>query len=573
MPETCNSKRSIFLGTNFVLALAWIVCGSIQTPCHAEKPPIKKVSFPPAQNLPSFGVIDWKAEKIPFVPDRPGAGISGAAIVILKGKIYIAGGFIPAGDETDDKQSRCTSRWTFCYDPQTKKWTKLPNMPGRREYTRGIATDDAFYVIGGAIQRRDTEEKYGVRPDCFMLTADGKELSWKLHSKLSVPRSHTGVGWADNCLIVAGGNEYNIKERGYSKNTIRNTTEVFDLGQPEKGWQVRTPIPGLPRGWVGSVVHDDHLYLFGGTTWQPERRGVAEVLRYDVKKDKWRKLAAAPFKASGWEGALYRDRYVMLIGGIIYPEHVEATTKTFLWNDMPFVYDIKDDCWLKIDSPLPPGGIFNDPGVCIIDDTIYVLGAEGPGGTHFNHFLIGTIKPKIPLATHNVSEQITLNGNRELFIDDYLISSRSNLTRTLHQPVKDPRNPVLTPKGPWETNPYLFGTVIYDKDLSLYRMWYMSYNSAKKVVDCTPVLYATSSDGVCWDKPNLGLFSFDGSTDNNIILVCNGYHDLYCPSVILDANAADPDRLYKMIYWDFTDGPNTYGDGGMCLAFSPDGIH
>ena len=137
MATTCSSKRSIFGGTNLVLVLAWMVCGPIQTPCHAEKPPTKKVSLPPtskvsfpaAQNLPSFGAIDWKAEEIPFVPDGPGAGISGAAMVVLNGKIYIAGGFIPAGDETDDKQSRRTSRWTFCYDPQQGKLPKFLTLP------------------------------------------------------------------------------------------------------------------------------------------------------------------------------------------------------------------------------------------------------------------------------------------------------------------------------------------------------------------------------------------------------------------------------------------------------------
>ena len=34
--------------------------------------------------------------------------------------------------------------------------------------------------------------------------------------------------------------------------------------------------------------------------------------------------------------------------------------------------------------------------------------------------------------------------------------------------------------------------------------------------------YATSSDGIHWTKPSLGLVSFNGSTENNIIVSANG---------------------------------------------------
>ena len=40
---------------------------------------------------------------------------------------------------------------------------------------------------------------------------------------------------------------------------------------------------------------------------------------------------------------------------------------------------------------LSPGGLFNDAGVCVIGDTIYIAGGEGPAGSHFSHFLVGNI--------------------------------------------------------------------------------------------------------------------------------------------------------------------------------------
>jgi hypothetical protein len=103
-------------------------------------------------------------------------------------------------------------------------------------------------------------------------------------------------------------------------------------------------------------------------------------------------------------------------------------------------------------------------------------------------------------------------------------------------------------------------------------MWYQTYNWGEPVSQKTFVEYATSTDGVNWTRPNLGLHSFDGSTNNNIVLTNNGYGSLYSPSVIKDPGASDPNRLYKMTYWDLS-GPEHYGDGGIFVAFSPDGIH
>ena len=61
------------------------------------------------------------------------------------------------------------------------------------------------------------------------------------------------------------------------------------------------------------------------------------------------------------------------------------------WNDLPFGYDTREDRWYRLEGPMPGGGVFNDPGVCIVGDVIYVVGAEGPKGSHFNHFLKGRI--------------------------------------------------------------------------------------------------------------------------------------------------------------------------------------
>lgn len=161
----------------------------------------------------------------------------------------------------------------------------------------------------------------------------------------------------------------------------------------------------------------------------------------------------------------------------------------------------------------------------------------------------------------------------QLFIDDYWIEDSAHITFRLHQPEKHPDNPLISGDSPWAINPYCYGSVIRDEDAGVFKLWYMSYNPGLPLADRTPILYATSVDGISWERPELGLHAFRGSTRNNIVMSHYGHHDLYSPSVIEDPTDPDPSRRYKMIWWDFPLGPKGYEDDGMCVAFSPDGIH
>ncbi len=346
------------------------------------------------RELPSFGKIEWTLKKIPFVAKGPGGGISGMGMVVHEGHIYLMGGFIPAGDETDDPTSRRTSRWTHRYDPKTKKWTRLTDMPGRREYTRAIATDDAIYVVGGSMQRRGNPDGELVSDECFKLDLTKNPPVWKKHSKFSVPRTHMAVGNIGNYLMVIGGVKWDIIT-GYHSSTMKGVTEVFDLSKPGLGWQMHSAIPGTPRGWTASATCKGRLYVFGGLTFSEKKYQVKvpESLSYDPATDRWRHLAPPPEAISGWEAATYADRYIIIVGGC---------AKAAPFSDLAFAYDTELDRWMKIEGIMPPGesggNAYNDPGVCIIGDTIYVAGGEGYA-SHWEYFLIGKIKPNKKLIT------------------------------------------------------------------------------------------------------------------------------------------------------------------------------
>ncbi|MBS3764002.1 MAG: hypothetical protein KGZ25_11950 [Planctomycetes bacterium] len=123
-----------------------------------------------------------------------------------------------------------------------------------------------------------------------------------------------------------------------------------------------------------------------------------------------------------------------------------------------------------------------------------------------------------------MTEAIDIGSRRELFVDDYLIERmEEGLSLQLHHPV--PRGIVLRMDRPWEGNMCGFITVMEDDDR--FRMYYKGHkqnleagtDSNGHMVEAHPlnVCYAESRDGVNWQRPELGLIEFDGTTANNII--------------------------------------------------------
>jgi len=180
-----------------------------------------------------------------------------------------------------------------------------------------------------------------------------------------------------------------------------------------------------------------------------------------------------------------------------------------------------------------------------------------------------------PTANGNKVAEGPLGGSRTiLFVDDHAILYRSGTTRVLHEPVRHARNPVIAETKPWELA-IAYCSVYRHPNSGKHQLWYQAYaggradDSTRRVVVC----YAESDDGIEWTKPDLGLFDFNGATETNIVLIGNGGRSVnYGAAVLVDPNDGDAARRYKMAYWDFVKQDD--GDvPGLCVAFSPDGIH
>lgn len=165
--------------------------------------------------------------------------------------------------------------------------------------------------------------------------------------------------------------------------------------------------------------------------------------------------------------------------------------------------------------------------------------------------LVGTV------AIAQSSEPITINSQRQLFVDDFVIEEAFAVERTVIPPAKHAGNPIMRPEKPWEGGYIDPCMMLYDAESRSFRMWYRAWTSIKPPVD-RYMCYATSSDGIHWERPTLGLVKFRGSTDNNMIQSLPDMHIIY------DPRDPDPSRRYK--------GAGRFDTEGLCVAFSADGF-
>ncbi len=135
--------------------------------------------------------------------------------------------------------------------------------------------------------------------------------------------------------------------------------------------------------------------------------------------------------------------------------------------------------------------------------------------------------------------------------DNVSIPFTQNLSLQMRKPDKHPANPVVRrgdAMAPDSWAVQFYGSVI--REGGKYRMWYVAAGSErldKRVPRSAPwrVAYAESSDGLHWTKPHLGLVEYQGSKENNLVLL-EPHLGTVNVKVLLDPDDPDPSRRYKM---------------------------
>ena len=156
--------------------------------------------------------------------------------------------------------------------------------------------------------------------------------------------------------------------------------------------------------------------------------------------------------------------------------------------------------------------------------------------------------------------KLQIGSARQLFVDDLLVDHLKGVRLHLHEP--QPRERVLSFEQPWEGDTSWCPVILYDE--GLYRMWYRAQKGDRPARVFTA--YAESRDGIGWERPDLGLFVFDGTKNNNI---CIDNDDMKNVAVFLDQHPDAPaEKRYKAV------GRWTRGQPSRIFGMvSADGIH
>ncbi len=168
--------------------------------------------------------------------------------------------------------------------------------------------------------------------------------------------------------------------------------------------------------------------------------------------------------------------------------------------------------------------------------------------------------------------QVAPDALKHLMLDTRVIYRSVNAKLTPGTVVKEPRNPLMQADKPWEnaTN-NLYPNLLWDEQDQIFKLWYKCVLADKEVIAQMDqpstvhdvgwyLLYATSKDGLTWDKPALGLHKFNGDAATNIVA-----RDTPNVGVFKDLHDKDAARRYKMVY--------DVGLGKPRVRFSADGIH
>ena len=174
------------------------------------------------------------------------------------------------------------------------------------------------------------------------------------------------------------------------------------------------------------------------------------------------------------------------------------------------------------------------------------------------------------------TETIHVGAEKQLFLDDRWFSSQHGMTLTVNPPAKCEQ--VLLPDTPWES----FGIHGYNSVIDYDGKYHLFYDAiAINTPDGQPdrsICYAASTDGIHWEKPNVGPYVWNGIKENNIVLPgCNG-------GVILDLHGPAEHRFKALCIveenevWPESKGAilGKYGEHSfmeLYLCTSPDGIH
>jgi hypothetical protein len=166
----------------------------------------------------------------------------------------------------------------------------------------------------------------------------------------------------------------------------------------------------------------------------------------------------------------------------------------------------------------------------------------------------------ITLMEEYLEDKYTATSRIELFLGSLQLADLGAASLSVNKPTKSGSNPLIetgTNNATWDYQKYYVTVYLID---GTYYAWYGSAEFDSPNGDYPARM--TSADGITWSKPNLNLVTYDGDTDNNILL---GTDDNFA-DLVYDTDGAADRRYVLLLQADD-------GTGGAYIYISADGIN
>lgn len=234
-----------------------------------------------------------------------GPAVQGLALNSHQGKVYRIGGMQPRNkpEEKADNHSLATcSR----FDPATRKWEPLPNMPAGRSSHDAVVIDNKLVVVGGwKLNGLDGKSEW--HNTTLILDLSRQPLQWQSVKQPFSRRALTTAAHGGKVYVLGGLGDH-------AKAAL--TVDVFD---PLTGvWTTGPNIPGSQRNGFtpASCVAGSRLYLSAAD---------GKVTRLSTKGDAWEEVGQLQHPRVVHRMVAVDDNLLLAVGGASREGNVALT--------------------------------------------------------------------------------------------------------------------------------------------------------------------------------------------------------------------------------------------------------
>ncbi len=179
-----------------------------------------------------------------------GPGLQGLALVAHQGKLYRIGGMQPRnrpGDKADNHSVVTCAR----FDPRTKKWKSLPDLPEGRSSHDAVVVGDKIVVVGGWTML-GAEKEANWLATALVMDLNQEHLKWQLIKQPFRRRALTAAVY-EGKVYVLGGMADDLE--------IKLTVNIYD--PTTDGWTTGPDLPGGERNGfaAAAIAMGGRLYL------------------------------------------------------------------------------------------------------------------------------------------------------------------------------------------------------------------------------------------------------------------------------------------------------------------------